>query len=243
MNKALSAMNWDDFALRYWNRAAAVVPCPAPVPLQRAYDAIVTASVPFRAGTRFFTLPDVRLFVTEGRLRAPGGLLPDAADATAEDYVKRLDADLPGSGYLLAVEEPLMLDFALWFGVRNMISGLWRQIGWPDLPVSAELAVGSGDTHHDALTSPPQHATMVWVLRGTALARLWPECSGPPPAAVAEHAADVSGMLTLDCKNLGRCCTCPRRTGTPDLYSGLRRAEPARASGRADWRLTRCGTR
>lgn len=170
-----AVMDWDRFAASYWNREPAVVPCPSPVPLQRAYAAIVTASEPFRQGTRFFTLPDVRFFTTYGRVRAPGDLLPGAADATAADYLNRSEVCSGGDGCLLVVEEPLMLDFGLWSGVRDLISGLWRQVGWPNLPMAAELAIGSTFTRNEGLTTPSRHATMIWVLNGDMSVRLWPE--------------------------------------------------------------------
>jgi hypothetical protein len=194
----VTAMDWHRFAASYWNREPAVVPCPLPVPLQRAYDVIVAASEPFRGGTRFFTLPDVRFFVTGGRLRAPGGLLPGAAEATVDDYLNSLEVRCAGDGYLLAVEQPLMLDFGLWSSVRDLVTGLWREVGWPNLPVVAELSVGSKFTRSDCLTSPSQHAIMVWVLEGSLSVRLWPESSGPVPATTVGPDHDMPGVLTLD---------------------------------------------
>ncbi|NEE21482.1 hypothetical protein G3M58_85350, partial [Streptomyces sp. SID7499] len=94
----------------------------------------VASCAPFRAGTRFWVMPDVRFLLGDGWLRAPGTLLPDTTDPTLDDYLDRLEAEVPGQGYLLTVRQPLLLDHALWSAVRDTVSGLWRHVGWPNLP-------------------------------------------------------------------------------------------------------------
>lgn len=56
-----------------------------------------------------------------------------------------------------------------------MVSGLWAQVGWPNLPVVAELGVASEFTRNDSLTGPSRHATLIWVLAGNMAARVWRE--------------------------------------------------------------------
>ena len=117
---------WAAVCARHWNESPVRTSCRGAIDLGRAFTAVIAASEPFRAGTRFRTLPDVRFFVEEGRLRAPGRLLPDANDATVDAYFDRLDHELTGRGYLLTVEQPLLLDFALWSQVRDRLDELWR---------------------------------------------------------------------------------------------------------------------
>ncbi|MGI5151833.1 hypothetical protein ACQEVC_36635 [Plantactinospora sp. CA-294935] len=158
--------DWAGFAERCWNVAPAVVPMAAPLTVPDAYRMIAEASAPFRAGTRFHVLPDVRFGTAGGRIRAPGDLLPGAADTDPDSYRSRLGAELAGQGWLLDVEQPLFGDFAGWLRVRNSIDGLWRRVGFPVVPVRAELAFGNGVTRTGGLTRDSRHAVLVWVLRG-----------------------------------------------------------------------------
>ncbi|MBD9724226.1 hypothetical protein IHE70_13535 [Streptomyces sp. ID-01-6.2a] len=142
---------------------------PRTVDADRAYTTMVEAARPFRAGTRFQALPDVRFHVEDGRIRAPGDLLPGPRDTTAERYAERLDRRLAGRGRLFVVEQGLMLDPPLWARVRSLVTPLWERVGCPVLPVVAELVLGEGIAESDG--SP--HSPLIWVLRGslTATAR------------------------------------------------------------------------
>ncbi|MFF9243441.1 hypothetical protein ACF1AY_10460 [Streptomyces sp. NPDC014776] len=151
----------------------------------RAYGVMVEAAHPFRAGTRFRALPDVRFLVEGGRIRTPGDLLPGPEDGTAEQYADRLDARLRGNGRLLAVEQPLLLDHALWAQVRDLVVPLWERIGHPVLPVVTELALGGGITDDDGLRREPVHAALVWVLSGSVTAVPAREQDGPTTTARA----------------------------------------------------------
>ncbi|MEU3839406.1 hypothetical protein AB0E88_05170 [Streptomyces sp. NPDC028635] len=179
---------WDDFAARHWLRAPAVLPAPGgprALGADRAYGVMVEAAHPFRAGTRFRALPDVRFLVEGGRIRAPGDLLPGPEDGTAEQYAERLDARLNGTGRLLAVEQPLLLDHTLWTQVRELVVPLWERIGHPVLPVVTELALGQGITDGDGLRREPVHAALVWVLRGSVTAVPAGDQDGPTTTARA----------------------------------------------------------
>ncbi|MGW2771951.1 hypothetical protein ACWC4C_05180 [Streptomyces olivaceoviridis] len=161
---------WDDLAARHRGREPAVAPAPGgtdAVDALRAYTVMVRAARPFRAGTRFRALPDVRFLVEGGRIRTPGDLLPGPRDDTAERYASRLDARTGGKGRLLAVEQPLVLDHVLWAQVRDLVAPLWERIGHPVLPVVAELALGEGITDSDGLRREPAHSSLVWVLHGS----------------------------------------------------------------------------
>ncbi|MFE1295013.1 hypothetical protein [Streptomyces sp. NPDC058731] len=151
----------------------------------RAYRVMVEAAHPFRAGTRFRALPDVRFLVEGGRIRTPGDLLPGPEDGTAEQYADRLDARLCGNGRMLAVEQPLLLDHALWAQVRDLVVPLWERIGHPVLPVVTELALGEGITDGDGLRREPVHAALVWVLSGSVTAVPAHEKDGPTTTARA----------------------------------------------------------
>lgn len=166
-----------------WQRAPVRLTSPTPIPRQQAFEVLRAACAPFRAGTRFRALPDVRFRTTEGQLRAPADLLP-ADDGDLRRYQDRL-----GSGYQLVVEQPLLLDFPLWSAVRDEISPLWRQVGWPVLPVVVELVVADDHTDVEAMTRAPTHASLLWVLAGEVQVRLLPPGTDPT--------LDPSGAETL----------------------------------------------
>ena len=139
---------------------------PSPLTVEDAYRLTAEASAPFRAGTRFHVLPDVRFDTGAGRIRAPGKLLPGPDDSGPDGYRRRLGAELAGPGWLLTVEQPLFLDFASWARVRDGVDGLWRRVGFPVVPVGAELVFGAGVTRNTGLARDAQHAVLAWVLRG-----------------------------------------------------------------------------
>ncbi|KUO15573.1 hypothetical protein [Streptomyces dysideae] len=190
-------VDWALFGQRYWARQPTRLRARPPVGLDEIHALTVQSCAPFRAGTRFWVMPDVRFLVGDGWLRAPGTRLPDTADRTLDDYLDRLDADVSGQGYLLTVRQPLLLDFALWSAVRAAIRGLWCTVGWPNLPVVAEVLIGDRFTQHVGATEAPTHAALTWVLRGRMDVRLWDERNGPPPAAIADPDRDLDGVRTL----------------------------------------------
>ncbi|MDX3387014.1 hypothetical protein PV682_37065 [Streptomyces niveiscabiei] len=179
-------VDWTRFARDHWEREPARLSAPPPAGVEDLHALTVRASAPFRAGTRFWVMPDVRLLVGDGRLRAPGALLPDDSDPTLDAYHERLDAAVPGQGRLLTVEQPLLLDHALWAAVRETVQGLWREVGWPNLPLTAEILTGDRFTQHAGAAEAPTHAAFTWILRGRMDVRLWDERQGPPPAGIAE---------------------------------------------------------
>ncbi|MFP8885360.1 hypothetical protein [Streptomyces mangrovi] len=190
-------IDWALFGQRYWGGRPARLPARPPAGLPELYALTVRSCAPFRAGTRFWVMPDVRMLVGDGRLRAPGALLPDTGDRTLDDYLGRLDSDVHGQGYLLSVRQPLLLDYALWSAVRAAVSGLWREVGWPNLPVTAEVLVGDRFTEHTGAAEAPTHAALTWVLRGRMEVRLWDESDGPPPAGIADPEHGPEGVRTM----------------------------------------------
>ncbi|WP_306319955.1 MULTISPECIES: hypothetical protein [unclassified Streptomyces] len=121
----------------------------------------------------------LRLSTADGVLREPGTLLPGPADRDLAGYVARL-AEAPqlgNDGWLLTVDDPLSGDFALWSRVRDALAGLWRHVGWPAVPVTAELAVG--DRHHTVTEAgDPDAASLTWVIDGELTVRVRPEHTG-----------------------------------------------------------------
>ncbi|MFD6205161.1 hypothetical protein ACWCQF_23370 [Streptomyces rubiginosohelvolus] len=190
-------VDWELFGQRYWDRRPVRLHARPPFGLDAVHPLNVASCAPFRAGTRFWVMPDVRFLVGDGWLRAPGALLPDTTDPSLDAYLDRLDSDSGRQGYLLTVRQPLLLDHALWSAVRDTVSGLWRQVGWPNLPVVAEVLTGDRFTQHVGATEAPTHAALTWVLRGRMDVRLWDEHGGPPPADIADPGRAVPGVRTL----------------------------------------------
>ncbi|MET7640724.1 hypothetical protein [Streptomyces sp. NPDC005438] len=190
-------LDWTSFARRYWSSEPALVRATPPVSGERIHALNVEACAPFRAGTRFWVMPDVRFLAGDGWLRAPGTLLPHTSDPDLDAYLDRLDTELAGEGYLLTVRQPLLLDYALWAAVRDTVRGLWEQVGWPNLPVVTEVLTGDRYTQHVGAAEEPTHAALTWVLQGRLDVRLWDERHGPPPAEIADVERESAGARTL----------------------------------------------
>jgi hypothetical protein len=165
--------DWRTFARAHWAGDPAVT-ADAPGPGLGPADVhrLLTAAAA-RPG-------QARLTTSDALLPAPGPLLPGPRDPDTAAYVRRLAAapELAGDGWLLTVGDPLVHDFGLWARVRDVLDGLWRQVGRPALPVTAELAVG--DRHHMPWERPARadSAGLVWVLDGALTARVRPEHTG-----------------------------------------------------------------
>ncbi|MFJ5229279.1 hypothetical protein ACIQBJ_05190 [Kitasatospora sp. NPDC088391] len=166
----MSATDWTELLGRAWGKEPARLAAAAPADPAHLHRTVVAACGPFRAGTVFRTLPQVRLHTPYGWLGAPGRLLPDAADPTPAAYRDRLRAEPPGSGpdagFLLSVRQPLHTDPVLWAAVRDALAALWERVGLPCLPVEAELTEGDGFTRLRGLAVPSEHAVLTWVAAG-----------------------------------------------------------------------------
>ncbi|MFE2987706.1 hypothetical protein [Streptomyces sp. NPDC059262] len=165
---------WKRFAEAHWGREPAAVPFAPGLGPEQVYGAVAASCAPpaeDAAGVRFAT-------ATQGRLRDAGALLPGCDDADPDAYRDRLHRQLTGSGWLLSVGQPLWRDYELWAHVRELVSGLWRAVGWPALPVTAELSLGERCAGPDAPAPRPGSFTLTWVLAGTMTVRLWPEHTG-----------------------------------------------------------------
>ncbi|MGW4382427.1 hypothetical protein [Kitasatospora sp. NPDC004531] len=177
----MNATDWTELLARVWGKEPAVLPAAAPADAARLHRVIVAACEPFRAGTVFRALPQVRLHTPLGWLGAPGRLLPDPADPDPAAYRSRLRAEPPGSGtdagFLLSVRQPLHTDWELWSAVRDTLAALWQRVGLPCLPVEAELTEGDAFIRVRGLAAPSAHAVLTWVLEGALEAEL-PEPDG-----------------------------------------------------------------
>ncbi|WP_406102148.1 hypothetical protein OG698_07290 [Streptomyces sp. NBC_01003] len=165
---------WKRFAEAHWGREPAAVPFATGLGPEQVHGAVAASCAPpaeDAAGVRFAT-------AAQGRLRDAGALLPGRDDPGPDAYRDRLARQLAGSGWLLSVHQPLWRDFDLWARVRELVSGLWRAVGWPTLPVTVELALGEHCTGPDAPAPRPGSFTLTWVLAGTMTVRLWPEHTG-----------------------------------------------------------------
>lgn len=128
-----------------------------------AWRCLRTACAPFRDGTRFQALPDVRFWSDGARLRAPGTRLPGRGDRRLDGYRARLQADGLAS-FALRVDEPLLADAALWTAAHALLRNALGAHRAPTLPVRAALALRSGG---DApWTWPSGDVRLVAVLEG-----------------------------------------------------------------------------
>ncbi|ONI74264.1 hypothetical protein BWI15_13075 [Kribbella sp. ALI-6-A] len=152
--------DWTAFTALPWQSEPLHLPgAGAPLSASTAYGAVVAAATPFRDGTRFRALPEVRFHRLSGRVGAPGDLLPGLEDGSLKEYLHRRQAE----PFLLRVREPLMLDYSVWSQVRRYIEPLWQQIGVPVVPVASELVVTDGLAQQ---VSEDGYLTLVWVLHG-----------------------------------------------------------------------------
>ncbi|MER5437447.1 hypothetical protein [Streptomyces sp. NPDC002790] len=162
------------FAETHWAREPVVVsdaPAPALDPADAHALLLMAAAHP--------EPPPLRLATADGLLSEPGPLLPGRADRNLAGYVARLASapGLGGDGWLLTATDPLHRDFSAWSRVRDALAGLWRYVGWPAVPVTAELAVG--DRHHAvAEAGDPGAASLTWVIDGELTVRVRPEHTG-----------------------------------------------------------------
>ncbi|WP_338702684.1 hypothetical protein V2W30_35410 [Streptomyces sp. Q6] len=225
---------WRRFAEKHWAREPVVVPGGPPSGLDaaQAHTLLVAAAGTGDPGR-------ARLAVPDGVLRTPGALLPSPADRDTAAYAERITSagQLARGGWLLTVPDPLALDFGLWSRVRESLAGLWRHVGWPALPVTAELAVG--DRYHAAEEpgARPDAAVLTWVLDGSLTVRVRPEHTGTEFELRAE-AGDLvhwpAGSTHLDDRT-ARCTTLrltvPARTTSAlpfvgDVLAELLRGRP-----------------
>ncbi|WP_432937852.1 hypothetical protein ACQPXM_25955 [Kribbella sp. CA-253562] len=152
--------DWTAFTALPWQSEPLHLPSAgAPLSASTAYGAVVAAATPFRNGTRFLALPEVRFHQPSGRVGAPGELLPGPEDRSLKEYLHRREAE----PFLLRAREPLMLDYSVWSQVRDWIVPLWQQIGVPVVPLAAELVVTDGQSQR---VSEDRYLTLVWVLHG-----------------------------------------------------------------------------
>jgi len=169
-----SAVDWNPFVRRHWERAPARLTLTKPLlPPQATFRNVIAACAPFRFGTRFRMLPDVRFHVEDGQLTGPGTLLPGEEDPSAGDYLRRAAGRLNGQDFELSIEQPFLLDFALWDATRGLLQGLLERVGVPVLPVGCELLLGRARRPPPDLARRGHHALLLLVLHGTLRVRVW----------------------------------------------------------------------
>lgn len=138
--------------------------CAAGLRVADAWRCLRTACAPFRDGTRFQALPDVRFWCDGARQRAPGMRLPGTDDRAMSQYRSRLrEAGL--SSFALRVDEPLLADASLWQAARALLRDALGKGCVPVLPVPAALTACSG-VDDPPWTWPAGHARLIAVLEG-----------------------------------------------------------------------------
>lgn len=172
----------------HWDRRAALAPGAGapPLPPRRAFALIARAAEPFRAGTRFMALPDVRFYRDGAQLRAPGDLLPGAEDRDdPQRYLQRVRERLDGARFQLRVAHPLFLDYPLWARTRALLAPLFARLGLPALPVEASLWIGDADAATLGLRLAPRHVLIQLPLLGACALRSWR--TRPAPGRAPAH--------------------------------------------------------
>ncbi len=167
--------DWQSTLARHWGKTPVQIPAMAGTPavsVEQAFRVLVTASEPFRAGLRFYALPDVRFHVGSERIPASGELLPNADDHTAASYCRRVASLLPSEPFQLLVEQPLLLDFPLWAKVHGWLQGVFERVGWPALPITAQMSLGNYSQELRGPERPPGCAVMTWIVHGNITTRL-----------------------------------------------------------------------
>ncbi|MEV5610643.1 hypothetical protein [Streptomyces sp. NPDC052225] len=238
------ADDWRRFAEKHWAREPVVLSGGPPCGLDAAQAHALLVAAAATAASGGTDAGRVRLAVPDGDLRSPGPLLPSPADPDTRGYAARISASdqLAGSGWLLTVADPLSLDFGLWSRVRQRLAGLWRHVGWPALPVTAELAVGVRHQAAEESGARPDAAVLTWVIEGALTVRVRPEHTGTEFELHAE-AGDLvhwpAGSTHLDDRS-ARCTTLrlavPARTTSAlpyvgDVLEDLLRDRPAPGDG------------
>ncbi|MET0403863.1 MAG: DUF6624 domain-containing protein, partial [Cystobacter sp.] len=160
-------IDWASFARHHWEKAPGVLSPEAPiVPGERVFRTLVEASAPFRFGTRFRALPNVKFLTGNAQLRAPGTLLPGPGDDDVGSYLRRVADKVGGRRSQLLVEQPFLLDFFLWDRLRGFLQGLFERVGLPVLPVSTEVFVGDFARAPRGVEARPHHSLFLLVLQG-----------------------------------------------------------------------------
>lgn len=104
-----------------------------------AWRCAVRACRPFRHGTRFDALPNVRFGIDGARIAAPGDSLPASADHSVSAYWRRMAATWAASTIELRIDEPLWLEYPLWSAARKVLRAATGPTQVPLLPVSSTL--------------------------------------------------------------------------------------------------------
>jgi hypothetical protein len=194
-----SGPDWEKFVRRHWEKSPTHLTLGSPaVPAARALQSIIAASEPFRFGTRFRALPDVRFFVEDAQLRSPGKLLPGARERDVDRYIRRASASLGRKGFQLLVEQPLLLDFSLWNDVRGFIRGLLERVGVPVLPIVSELLVGNFARSPQGVAKRLHHSVLILVLHGRMRIRVWKKLWGDSLNETTGFDSHFSEATTLE---------------------------------------------
>ncbi|TXH77320.1 MAG: hypothetical protein E6Q88_01600 [Lysobacteraceae bacterium] len=107
----------------------------------RVWPCLLAGCRPFRDGTRFEALPDLRYWRDGAHIRAPANELPNDNDIDVQAYLRRLRRAHPRADIELRVDEPLILDAPLWERARGLLRELLGGVGVPISPVTTALVL------------------------------------------------------------------------------------------------------
>ncbi|MFD7291824.1 hypothetical protein ACFV9W_00925 [Streptomyces sp. NPDC059897] len=167
-------VDWQRFTQDHWDRRPVLLRplrspghAAAPFDAHEVFEGAVAAAhhtTSSESGER------VRFAVGPRRLTDPGDLLPRPEDGSFAAYDRRLERQLGGAPFALAVRELHAGHHPLWARERAFLTALWTEVGQPLAPIGTTLCHGTSGppptpSHHQA-------ATFLYVLRGRHRIRL-----------------------------------------------------------------------
>ncbi|WP_257447826.1 cupin domain-containing protein [Archangium lipolyticum] len=192
-------LDWGHFVRHHWEKTPALLSLGEPVaPPDQVFRTVVEASEPFRFGTRFKALPNVKFLAGSAQLRSPGKLLPGDGDRDVDGYVRRVASKVGKRQFQLLVEQPLLLDFALWDRLRVFVRGLLERVGFPVLPIVSDVFLGDFARAPQGLARRPHHSVFTLVLQGRLRVRVWKRLWGESPNEAVDFRRHLSEATTLE---------------------------------------------
>ncbi|MER5437448.1 hypothetical protein [Streptomyces sp. NPDC002790] len=158
------SIDWQRLAEDHWDRRPVLLRPGRAVP----FDPHEVFEGAVAAGHHATADADERVLFAAGprRLTDPGDLLPRPEDGSFAAYDRRLERQLGGTPFTLAVRELHAGHHPLWARERAFLSGLWNEVDLPLAPVGTTLCHGTSEPPRPSPSSHHRAATFLYVLHG-----------------------------------------------------------------------------